>query len=286
MKVLIQNYSTPFSTEPLYLMECLKSVGVDAFLWADGNLPAFDVFDTHNPDFFVGHFAFLTEDILKYLSKNANIKSVINITGTNAEQLENIKQTFLSMGVSEPTFVTGDFDNRHGDSVEKMLPCYDLFIRTAEPQFKMPTAVITNDKSDTVNNFIKDKEVYHLVSYAKNEDWSDYACDIRSFWGISNCYDEVTLVDDGLVSMSQFFFQATMLCNKFNVSCETQEQKEAFSEMLSYLFESEETSENVEAVVKKQIIKNHTCFNRASKLMSILGDEEKSKQLLEMVKNE
>ena len=286
MKILIQNYSTPFSTEPLYLMECLKTVGVDASLWVNNESPAFDVFDAFNPDVFVGHFAFLTEDILKYLSQNPNIKSIINVTGTNSSQLENIKQTFMSMGVSMPTFTTGDFHGEHGDSVEKMLPCYDVFIKSASPQYNMPLAVLTNNKDDTVDEFIEGKEAYHLVSYGENKEWSDYTSDVRSFWGVCDCYDEVTLIDDGLVSMSQFFFQATMLCKNFNISCQTEEQKEAFSKMLSDLFEPEETSEKVESVVKNQIIKNHTCFNRASKLMSILGEEEKSQELLKAIKNE
>jgi len=101
---------------------------------------------------------------------------------------------------------------------------------------------------------------------------------------VSRCYDEVTLVDDGMISMSQFFFQATMLCNKFNVINQTVEQKEAFQQILSMLFSSEETNDSVETVIKNQIVKNHTCFNRASQLAEILGMKEEAQKLLEIVK--
>jgi len=75
-----------------------------------------------------------------------------------------------------------------------------------------------------------------------------------------------------------------MLCNKFNVTSQTVEQREAFQQILSMLFSAEETEENVETVIKKQIIKNHTCFNRASQLAEILGMKEEAQKLLEVVK--
>jgi predicted oxidoreductase (fatty acid repression mutant protein) len=87
-----------------------------------------------------------------------------------------------------------------------------------------------------------------------------------------------------MISTSQFFFQATMLCNRLDIKSQTEEQRDAFQEILSTLFTSEETDEDVGTVVKNQIIKNHTCFNRASQLAAILSLEEESKKLLEVVK--
>lgn len=283
MKILIQNYSSHYTTEPFYLTECLRRAGIDSHLWADVNVPAFDMFDTIAPDVFVGHFAYITEDIVKYLSQNKNIKPVINITGTNQQQLKGITDTFMSMGLENVLLFTNNFVDSHGDSVHRILPAFDVFIQRGEPQFDIPLAVITNNKEDSVDKFLEDKEVYHLVSYGTNQEWSDFTTDIRNFWGVSSCYDDVTVIDDGMISTSQFFFQATMMCKNLNIISQTEEQREAFQEILSILFSSEQTSEDVGAVVRKQILKNHTCFNRASQLASILGLEEESKKLLEMV---
>lgn len=283
MKILIQNYSSHYTTEPFYLTECLRRVGIDSHLWADANVPAFDMFDTTAPDVFVGHFAYLTEDIVKYLSQNKNIKPVINITGTNQQQLKGVTDTFMSMGLENVVLFTNNFVDSHEDSIHRILPAFDVFIQRNEPQFDIPLAVITNNKEDSVDKFLEDKEVYHLVSYGTNQEWSDFVTDIRNFWGVSSCYDDVTVIDDGLISTSQFFFQATMMCKKLNIISQTEQQREAFQEILSMLFSSEQTSEDVGAVVRKQILKNHTCFNRASQLASILGLEEESKKLLEMV---
>ncbi len=208
MKLLTQNYSSHYTTEPFYLTECFKRVGVDAHLWADSNVSAFDMFDTVNPDVFVGHFAYLTEDVVKYLSQNKNIKPVINVTGTNQQQLKGITDTFMSMGLESPILFSNNFVHSHGDAFNKILLA------------------------------------------GANEEWADFTVDIRNFWGISACYDEVTLIDDGMISTSQFFFQATMMCNKINITSQTEEQREAFQEILSSLFTSEETSENVGSVVK------------------------------------
>lgn len=284
MKMLIQNYSSHYTTEPFYLVECFKRVGVDAHLWADSNVSAFDMFDTVRPDIFIGHFAYLTEDVVKYLSQNPNIKPVINVTGTSAQQLKGITDTFMSMGLENPTLFTNNFVHSHGESVHTILPAFDVFIQRSQPQFNIPLAVVTNGKNETVEDLVKDKEVYHIVSYGTNEEWADYVTDIRNFWGVSSCYDEVTLVDDGMISTSQFFFQATMLCNKLNVISQTEEQREAFQEILLSLFTPEETAEDVATVVKNQIIKNHTCFNRASELANIFGLKEESEKLLEFIK--
>lgn len=284
MKLLVQNYSSPYSTEPFYLSECFKRIGVESDLWADNSVSAFDMFDTAKPDVFIGHFAYLTEDVVKYLSQNKNIKPVINVTGTNEQQLKGITDTFLSMGLENQVLFTNSFVHSHGDAVHTLLPAFDVFIQAVQPQFSIPLAVITNNKDETVDSFVKDKEVYHIVSYGANEEWADFPTDIRNFWGVSTSYDEVTLIDDGMVSTSQFFFQATMLCRKFNVVSQTQEQRDAFQEILSTLFTSEETSEDVATVIKNQIIKNHTCFNRASQLAQTLGLEEESQKLLEVIK--
>jgi hypothetical protein len=283
MKILIQNYSSHYTTEPFYLVESFKRVGVDAYLWADANTSTFDIFDTVQPDVFIGHFAYLTEDVVKYLSQNKNIKAVINVTGTNKNQLKGVTDTFMSMGMENVLLFSNNFVHPHGDSVYKILPAFDVFIQKNNPQFKIPLAVIANDKNDFVNDFIKDKKIYHLVSYGANQEWADFTTDIRNFWGVSACYDDVTIIDDGMISTSQFFFQATMMCSSLNITSQTEDQREAFQEILSTLFVSEETSENVGSVIRKQIAKKHTCFNRASQLASILGLEEESKKLLEMV---
>jgi len=284
MKMLIQNYSSHYTTEPFYLVECFKRVGIDAHLWADSNVSAFDIFDTVAPDIFIGHFAYLTEDVVKYLSQNKNIKPVINVTGTNQQQLKGITDTFMSMDLENVILFTNNFVHPHGESVQKILPAFDVFVQASQPQFNIPLAIVTNGEDETVKDFVKDKEVYHLVSYGENKEWADFSTDIRNFWGVSTSYDEVTLIDDGMVSTSQFFFQATMLCRKFNVVSQTEEQREAFQEILSSLFISEETSEDVATVIKKQIIKNHTCFNRASELANALGLKEESEKLLKIVK--
>ena len=283
MKVLVQNYSSPLTTEPLYLTECMKRIGIESSLWADNNVATFDIFDTYKPDVFISNFAFLTEDIIKYLSQNNSIKMLLNVTGTSKDHLAMILQTLDAKNIKNYHLFTNNFRHPHGDSVEKILPCCDVFISCPPPQFKIPLAVVTNDKNEKVEGFIDDKEVYHLVSYGKKEEWSDYTTDIRSFWGLAKCYDEVKLIDDGLISTSQFFFQATMLCNKFSIMSQSNDQRDAFEEILSELFTPEETSESVESIVKKQISKNHTCFNRTSQVLKMLGMEEKSKELLEIL---
>ena len=193
-------------------------------------------------------------------------------------------KVYVSLDILEDNIMIKGWDKNSGKKIQDILDIYT--------NSKIKGYVITDIQNDGmlkglnldfVNNFIEDKEVYHIISYGADEEWSDFAIDIRNFWGVSSCYDDVTLIDDGIISTSQFFFQATMMCNKLNIKSQTEEQREAFQEILSMLFTSEETSEDVGNVIRKQIVKNHTCFNRASQLASILGLEEESKKLLEIV---
>ena len=68
MQVLIQNYATSRSTEPLYFSETLNEVGVRAILWQNPEVGAFDMFDTVQPSLFVTNYKLITNDIIKYLT--------------------------------------------------------------------------------------------------------------------------------------------------------------------------------------------------------------------------
>ena len=92
MKTLIQNYTSSISTEPMYIERCLLECGQEAQLWANPGLSAFDAFDSSNPDLFITHYSFLTQDIVKYLSSKRNISMALNITGAGKQEIEKIEQ--------------------------------------------------------------------------------------------------------------------------------------------------------------------------------------------------
>ena len=83
MKALIQNYASVDTTEPLYLSECLNSVGIETTTWKNQDVSAFDMFDLSNPNLFITHYNLVTNDIIKYLSGHQNIECILNITGAS-----------------------------------------------------------------------------------------------------------------------------------------------------------------------------------------------------------
>ena len=79
MKTLIHNYSSGLSTEPMYFNQCLTECGVESHLWGDPNVSAFDMFDAINPEIFISHYRFLTNDIIKYIRQNNKIEMILNM---------------------------------------------------------------------------------------------------------------------------------------------------------------------------------------------------------------
>ena len=93
MKMLIQNYSSGLSTEAMYFNQCLREGGLESHMWADGQISAFDIFDAVKPDIFISHYKFITTDIIKYLKQAKNIPMVLNVTGTNEQEIQQIEST-------------------------------------------------------------------------------------------------------------------------------------------------------------------------------------------------
>ena len=71
MRVLIHNYSTSQTTEPLYLTEAFNAIeGVTANIWsAQVNASTFDVFDSFKPDLFITDIKMISNDIFYFLLK-------------------------------------------------------------------------------------------------------------------------------------------------------------------------------------------------------------------------
>lgn len=215
MKTLIQNYMSGLSTEPLYFNQCLVECGLESQIWSDPNTSAFDIFDSVNPDIFISHYKFLTNDILKYLHQTNKIELILNVTGASKEEIQSIEQVYAQHNIKAPFVFTNmyDFTNQHKPSKIKLvniMPCVDIFLPPVPaPDFKIDTAIISTNNNELVKQAVKNKEVYHLLSLgAENEDF-DLSVDVRSIMGLYNKYNEIVLVDDVNIVTSQILFETS-----------------------------------------------------------------------------
>ena len=112
MKILLQNYATSDTSEPLYISECVNSLaGLESFLWKDNSVSAFDMFDVIQPTTFITHYSLLSKDIIKYLSGNNKIECVLNVTGAEQQHIDMIDEIVATNKIQCPFIFTNQPSN-------------------------------------------------------------------------------------------------------------------------------------------------------------------------------
>jgi len=249
----------------------------------DREVSAFDMFDATSPDVFISHYAFLTNDIVKYLSQNKKIKTVLNVTGANKQELDSIEQVFIGNKIEIPFVFTNAHDciSKHKTKTIKMVniwPSVDIFLPISPtPDFEIDLAVVATDMTDLVKNAIKDRDTYHLLSLGKEDEQFDLSVNIQLLRSVYGKYKEVMITSSIETVFSQVLFEAAINAKKLSIKV-NKDQQATLDNILASLFHDDGNTD-VAALVKKQIQRKHTCVNRASRLCKLLKNEEAAKKL-------
>lgn len=271
MKTLIQNYTSSISTEPMYIERCLLECGQEAQLWANPGLSAFDAFDSSNPDLFITHYSFLTQDIVKYLSSKRNISMALNITGAGKQEIEKIEQ--ISKDINLPILFTNLYETNKVESQKiktiTLYPAADIFLPSIPtPDFSIQSCVLSIQNNDLPNEKLKGVETYHKLTLNQQANYGDMSLDIASMRSFYDKYEEVILADDISFVTSQVLFDSILGSKK--VSLEVfPNQRETLDKILAELFVQEE-SEDIADLIKSQVKSRHNCFKRCSRLFRSL----------------
>jgi len=270
MKILIQDYSSRLSTEPQYLGACLHQAGQEVHMWTKdtgGNYqPIFDVFNRVKPDLFILHVNKMDEDVIKSIAK-FDTKVCLNVSDSPID-IQSIEETLSSLNIKNVKLFSNNLWTKH---VEVLLPAFDPFLPTVK-HFSIPFVGVSMSDLEEAKLAAEEQEVYHLVNFGSDAiEGFDFTHDINLIGHLNN-YDKAVMHLPGDVCCSQVFFQSTIRANKLSIK--PTDKQELFNEFLEFAFEPEETTKSVEAVVKSQIAKKHTSFNRAKQLLNIWNFEE------------
>lgn len=280
MKTLIQNYSSGLSTEAMYFNQCLREGGLESHIWADGQISAFDIFDAVKPDIFISHYKFITTDIIKYLKQAKNIPMVLNVTGTNEQEIQQIESLYSENNIKTPFLFTNSYDSIEKFKPKKLklvniLPSVDVFLSPIPTiDFQVDLAIIGTKSNNLIDETTKDKQSYHLLSLGVENENFDLPVDLKSLGGLYDKYKEMILIDDVNVVSSQIFFEASLKARKLSVKVD-QSQQSTLDKIIPTLFDKGSDSNSI----RQQIKKKHTCFNRTARLARFLNNEEVSKKL-------
>jgi hypothetical protein len=282
MKILFQNYTTPFSTEARYLNAALSTVGIQSEAWVDPKISAYDILDGYEPNVLVSHYKFVTSDLVKYFTENKGIDLVLNVTGADKNAMSSIED--LSESVSMPFVFTNDYANSEKSEklqVQNVLPAADVFllngsIRTPE----ISLGVIGSSMTPEIEEVIKEEKVYHLLCLGEDEAF-DLKTNTTRLSEIYGLYNKIVLSGDISLITSQVFFDISVAGHDLNV-VPSKGQKKEFDDFLEKVFKEPKHSDgnsNLVQEVRSQIISKHTPFSRAERLMRFLKDDDSVKML-------
>lgn len=284
MKILLHDYSSELTTEPRYLTVALQHCGIEAHLWNDSRVSAFDMFDKTQPEVFVSHYTIITPDIIKYLEQHNQIQLVVNVTGMSDSQIVDFEKFVAEKNINVPFVFTNSFGGTKPLTnlrYESIAPAFDLFAIQRSPYVEplCPRAVFARKYNDAVEYEIKDGGVYHTVQFTNGD--IDTPFDIRSnvmsAHELYKKYQSFTLVGDMDFCSSQLFFDMTINATNITVKTDTV----PFEQFLLKVFKDTNSEEDIALQIRSQIKNHHTPFHRAETLMSHLKNEEAAAHIRE-----
>lgn len=285
MKILIQNYSSTLSTEPMYLDSCFNNTEklIQSNIWDTNSISTFDAIDKTSPNIILCHYsAPVLNDVFKYLSKNSNIELVLNITGIQQKHLDILENLIEMNSINCPLLITNihksiyEVKSTKRRKIFNLLPAVDLFIPVFNnvPDYSIEAAVISDSKDIASKNL--NFKTYHKIGIGTNDDFFDFSVRVSNMVSLYKRYQKIILASTLPTTFSQFFFDAIYHSNK--VVLKTNDDKK-MGEIIGELFEPGEEDEDMASIVKNQIKTKHTCYNRAARLMKELKNEQAAKIL-------
>tara|TARA_B100002019_G_scaffold36171_1_gene30328 strand:+ start:8631 stop:9518 length:888 start_codon:yes stop_codon:yes gene_type:complete len=289
MKILFHDFSNIFTTEPRYLHTALEQCQIDSQIWNNPQTSVYDALDMAKPDILISHYQALDNDIVKYLSQN-KVELALNVTGATKNVLSQIDD--LSNNVNIKLI----YDNTYHKSIsrskkiksDQIMPAADIFspVQPVEQKFKL--GILTSIESKQYEDEVNKEPVHHRLHLGVSEDKEsqyDLDVDMHRLPSIIRMYDNIRIVDTVKNVCSQLFFEACLHGQNVNIIVPESEQ-ESFTGSFAKVFSSDpEDVEDLATEIKDQIVKNHTPFHRASRLLKLLGDTEGNKKV-ENVKNQ
>lgn len=287
MKTLIQNYTSTLSTEPMYINRCLTETGFESVLWTEPNISAFDAFDYTKPDLFVGHYKFLTQDIVKYLA-GSNVSLALNVTGANQQEIEQI-DGLVDMGIDMPLVFSNLYQPATVSKTKKakfihLYPATDIFLPVNNvPEYEIDTCIITVENGPPLSEakVMARPESYHVFSFNNGSGYADFELDIASMTSFYRRYKKIHIAGDINLVTSQVLFDAMLKANDVNLKVPASQQAK-LDEILSLLFVETPEKKDLKEILRDQVKNKHNCFRRVARLCRSLKIKEAAQKMEEI----
>jgi len=282
MKILISDYTTPNTTEPLYLNTVLNSIDCISTIWPH-NLSTFDAFDIINPDIHITHHLKLTRDLILYLQENKNIDLIINITGITQENLTNLGNVLKDVGIRPALMYVNYYDHNltlKNTNITTILHGADVFLGYEPKQYDIDYAIFVDNKSQ----LSPIGESYHYVTTdEKLEKEADIFLPIVRLNHLYHNYQNV-VIKYFQNEIPQLFFDAALKVNTF---FDIEDRTKLDNHLNKLLGDGKHCSlqDPNSGDIKTKIMQKHTCLHRTKSLLSQLPCKEYTDKLQEIIES-
>lgn len=287
MRILISDYSSDLSTEPLYLNTCFNSAGCKSTLLSDST-SIYDGFDMVNPDIYVTHHRILSKDLLLYFKENQSkkIDLVINITGMSQDVLSRLDSILLENDIKPALYFINCYDSglKSRNNIVPILHGADLFLSSEKKQYSIDYGILIQSKEDLGAI----GETYHYITYNKDIDKiADIFLPTHRLTHLYHNYNHIVFkYFDGI--FPQAFFDAAIKVNSVFFDLTDDKSKDKLNQHIEKLLGEGDhckLSDLDSGKIRTQINSKHTCLHRAKSLLSQLPAKEYIDNLQKIIDN-
>jgi len=267
MKFIIENYSTEFTTEPLYFTECLNKIGCETVLWNPKEISTFDIYDIVAPDVIVASLASITLDLFKVLRGKGNTELIINVSEASQNEISALEEAVKVNGINCPLIFGDGVGDQYKTNLKYLhiLKGADIFLQNQDnrlPDYSIDKAFMIEEDDE-----IASSGSYHVVGLRKDIK-ADIMVPVSAFYQICKNYKKIIFKKTN-TALSQFFFDAHFYGN--NISVETGgENKEEIDKILNTYFDGD---------VQQSVKTRHTCTRRVARWLQKLGCKDESRKV-------
>lgn len=273
MKVLISDYSSDNTTEPLYFNAILNSIDCKSTLWPD-NTSTFDIFDIVQPDIHITHHSKISKDLVIYLQQSSRkIDLIVNITGMNQENVRDFIKALNEYNIDPALLFVNHYDHNiqtKKTNIISILHSADVFLKSEQPHYNIEYGIIINNE-----NQVKPLgQTYHYITNNKSlEKNVDILLPIGRLAHLYNNYKNI-LFRYFDKEVPQIFFDAAYRNN--SVLFDLEDRTLLNGQLKKLLGEENLCDPSIEnsGDIREKIKQKHTCLHRVKSLLSQLPAKE------------
>jgi hypothetical protein len=255
MNVIIDNYTSEKTTEPMYLAECFNRVGIQAALWNRSEVSLFDLYEIIKPNLIIANLSTISLDLFKVL-KGKSTDLVVNISGGSQEDVSALESAVKANNISCPLLFSDGINDKYKTSLThlEIMKGADIFLSSQNidgiPDYSIDKAFFVDSAQDVTH-----EDTYHVIGIEHDVPF-DMFLPINVNHEICKKYKKIEFIQSKL-SLPQHFFDVNFYGS--DVSTKTAgSDSDTISSFISQHF-----GEDVQSSVKSK----HSCVSRAARLL-------------------